>query len=852
MALKNRLLIALVLVFVGASSAGAGIYNNSGTSTEDSICFVGVNITADGRRCLAIAATDSIYVIVYYPGGKEAFRDSVLGNDAKITLSGFEDQATVGAFTYKAVVANVDGGGVNGSYKVAYFVRDIDSANVSWGLTEAQVYGTANISVVWDSTTQIPTGEITTGSFTAGAVDAAALASSAASEIGDTVRDVVGDTLDAVAGNVAINWGDVSNPTTTVGLSNTSVGVATLVTQLDLNAIQIGSFTNNSITDLAISGSAITAAKIAPDAIGSSELASTAASEIGDTVRDIVGDTFNVVGGFVYADIKAVGSDAIVDNADGRLEVNLEEIVDVAVSATTAQLGVNVVTLTDGAIVAADIATDAADKIGFYTNNMGDDSGAWISGADTSVMAHLRYLDAATSSRSAFAAATDSVHVDGTTLGGLIGAITATTIAAGAITSSEAANLDAAVSSRSTFVASTDSVHADGTTLGGLIGAITATTIAPDAIASSELASTAVDEIWTEDTTGYNSRATMGGIVSEVDDSLDSQGWAATGAGAASVSSFDYHVVEFRGVVTRGYVSAFVAAALTQANDYWNDNQVLFVTGAAAGQVAGIVDFVAATDSVDIRPDLSIAPAVGDSFYIVGLLAPALPTDVTAGTGDQNDSILVLDTSGADAPVPLAKVSLYLDGYSGNALIDNASSAGWAEFSLGRSTAYDAVTTLPGFVFPNYDMTTGSGATFKDTIMGYNIDFGTGTTAGYKVVHGREYIGGDSLSGSVTGVVVTATLVTRRSTVHGDITFADTLNDNSLGNRVVAIDTSNSTGFWQIAVPMNTIITMGNAAASDSTFWQFEGRKGTTRRFIKWVYLTTAASARLIDLTGQN
>jgi hypothetical protein len=39
--------------------------------------------------------------------------------------------------------------------------------------------------------------------------------------------------------------------------------------------------------------------------------------------------------------------------------------------------------------------------------------------------------------------------------------------------------------------------------------------------------------------------------------------------------------------------------------------------------------------------------------------------------------------------------------------------------------AYDAVTTLPGFVFPNYDMTTGSGATFKDTIMGYNIDVGS-------------------------------------------------------------------------------------------------------------------------------
>lgn len=80
------------------------------------------------------------------------------------------------------------------------------------------------------------------------------------------------------------------------------------------------------------------------------------------------------------ANVTMVAGDIVQDNADGRLEVNLEEIVDAAVSTTTAQLGVNVVTLTDGAIdnvdvdddvnvnvasitdgtiVAADIATDA-------------------------------------------------------------------------------------------------------------------------------------------------------------------------------------------------------------------------------------------------------------------------------------------------------------------------------------------------------------------------------------------------------------------------------------------------------------------------------------------------------------
>jgi hypothetical protein len=47
--------------------------------------------------------------------------------------------------------------------------------------------------------------------------------------------------------------------------------------------------------------------------------------------------------GLLDVNIKEVGDDDIVDNADGRLEVNLEEIADTAVSATAAQLGVNVV-----------------------------------------------------------------------------------------------------------------------------------------------------------------------------------------------------------------------------------------------------------------------------------------------------------------------------------------------------------------------------------------------------------------------------------------------------------------------------------------------------------------------------
>jgi hypothetical protein len=151
--------------------------------------------------------------------------------------------------------------------------------------------------------------------------------------------------------------------------------------------------------------------------------------------------------------------------------------------------------------------------------------------------------------------------------------------------------------------------------------------------------------------------------------------------------------------------------------------------------VAGIVDFVAATDSVDIRPDLSIAPAVGDSFYIVGLLAPALPTDVTAGTGPQVVSMTLLDTSGADAVLAGQNITIYNDGLTGNPITATTSGSGVATFNLFPSTAYDVIAAIPGFIFPNYDMTTGSGASFSDTLMGYNITMPSPTAANVKRIY---------------------------------------------------------------------------------------------------------------------
>jgi len=109
-----------------------------------------------------------------------------------------------------------------------------------------------------------------------------------------------------------------------------------------------------------------------------------------------------------------------------------------------------------------------------------------------------------------------------------------------------------------------------------------------------------------------------------------------------------------------------------------------------------------------------------------------------SGSGAQAVSILVLDTSGADAAIAGVKVTIYLDGYTGTALVATANGSGIASFSLDASTAYDVlVGPLGGYIFDAYDMTTGSGATFTDTVMGYDVNLGTSSTPNVCRVSGR-------------------------------------------------------------------------------------------------------------------
>ncbi len=78
------------------------------------------------------------------------------------------------------------------------------------------------------------------------------------------------------SGYVAPNWGDVGNPTTTLNLSATTVGIAASVTAIGTGGIAAASFAAGAIDAAAIAASAIGASEIASAAITSAKFAANA------------------------------------------------------------------------------------------------------------------------------------------------------------------------------------------------------------------------------------------------------------------------------------------------------------------------------------------------------------------------------------------------------------------------------------------------------------------------------------------------------------------------------------------------------------------------------------------------
>jgi hypothetical protein len=66
-------------------------------------------------------------------------------------------------------------------------------------------------------------------------------------------------------------------------------------------------------------------------------------------------------------------------------------------------------------------------------------------------------------------------------------------------------------------------------------------------------------------------------------------------------------------------------AARTEADDWWNGQQVIMLSGLARGQVRPIYDFVAATDDIMVSPNFDAAVAAGDVYAILTQYSDIVP-----------------------------------------------------------------------------------------------------------------------------------------------------------------------------------------------------------------------------------
>lgn len=144
-----------------------------------------------------------------------------------------------------------------------------------------------------------------------------------------------GNTLDVnVNGEAGVDWGNVGNQGSTVGLSATTVNTSTNVT----NAVTVGTINNNVITATSIANAAITDTKIADNTI--------TAAKFGDSAL-IIGNT--AAGGVkAYLAANAVNATVLADNAITNAKIANNAITDTKIAAdaiTNAKIADSAITI---------------------------------------------------------------------------------------------------------------------------------------------------------------------------------------------------------------------------------------------------------------------------------------------------------------------------------------------------------------------------------------------------------------------------------------------------------------------------------------------------------------------------
>jgi hypothetical protein len=425
------------------------------------------------------------------------------------------------------------------------------------------------------------------------------------------LRPTVADrTLDVTAtGAAGVDWGNVENPTTTLGLTGTTISTGQTIS--------------------AVSGAVGSVTGAVGSVTGS---VASVTGNVGGSVGSVVGAVGSVtgnVGGNVTGSVGSVASGGITSASFAAGAINAAAIADSAIDRATfaADTGLQTVrsnTAQAGASTSITLDASASSTTDYYdgctvfitggtgvgqyrlmtayngTTKVATVTPAWATNPDnTSTFAILPrgIADLAAILNVAVSTSTAQLGVNAVQAGGTAwgsGAITAASIASGAITSAKFASgaIDAAAIFTGAITSTkfaAGAIDAAAIASGAITnakfaaGAIDAAAIAADAIGASELATDAVTEIATAVANEFATAA----------DSVQASPTPTTTAFAGSSS-------------------------LSATDDFYNGSVVVFSSGTLDGLARKITDYVGSTRTLTVSPALPSAPASAVTFRILG------------------------------------------------------------------------------------------------------------------------------------------------------------------------------------------------------------------------------------------
>ena len=211
--------------------------------------------------------------------------------------------------------------------------------------------------------------------------------------------------------------------------------------------------------------------------------------------------------------------------------------------------------------------------------------------------------------------------------------------------------------------------------------------------------------------------------------------------------------------------TTFSSAAISEAVNFWNDNQGYFIFGAnVKGQVYRITASTAGPNGqLTITPALTSAPTAGDSFAITGILGEAPGAGATDWTGTEKNQIrkaMGIDGDHGEPTVGDTTGALgYLRGLrnntvggDGRALLSNSNLHGGTSFLLTGERMIFASTTTNQPAWALTGNGSGPGMIFSGGSAGEGAQFaGFGSRPGIRIVAGPTGDGINVTGGTTSG-----------------------------------------------------------------------------------------------------